>query len=40
MGDSLVGDGRNIIRSGPNDYPMEREKFCKIISDVSGRDFS
>ena len=33
----LVRDGRNIIRSGSNDYPKEWENFCKIISDVSGR---
>lgn len=36
----LVRDGRNIIRSGSNDYPKEWKNFCKIISEVSGRDFS
>ena len=36
----LVRDGRNIIRSGSNDYPKEWENFCKIISEISGRDFS
>ncbi len=36
----VVRDGRNIIRSGSNDYPKEWENFCKIISEISGRDFS
>jgi hypothetical protein len=36
----LVRDGRNIIRSGSNEYSKEWDNFCKIISEVSGRDFN
>lgn len=35
----LVRDGRNIIRSGSNDYPKEWEQFCNQISKISGRIF-
>lgn len=35
----LVRAKRNIKRSGSNHYPKEWEEFCKLISEISGRDF-
>lgn len=36
----MVRDKRNIIRSGSNDYPLEWDKFCKIISEIRGKNFN
>ena len=37
---SYMVNGKKVIKSGNNNFPVEWEKFCKSISELSGEDFS